>query len=421
MQERIKTQQRNKNYDTTMRKFQQREISDTNRAILNDYKDKLLVTAQPYRVAKIIGQIMRLFGYKVDTRLGYKETYVITPWNNIDFRSITTKDIDNIIAYIKNNNEWANNTKSDYRRCLKQFLGWHKLNSQNKYDESVYNYKIKIAYENKTADESDIITDEDIVKIIQNGTNNIRDRAILAVLHESGARAEELLNLKIKDVSDDFSKIIVDGKTGKRTIPIKVLSPTYLMGWMNIHPHKENPQAYLWVYDNKKDNTQPIKYSGLVLIIQRCWKKAVSKLGNESRQFSHKKHNLHWFRHSRLTINGMFMSDSMMRVFAGWTAGSDMTSIYVHAGYNQLEETIEKFHGIKKDTVIKTAHQCPRCSFVNPNHANFCSRCASPLTTLAHEQKKQHEDFAWKLSQAITENPKLLEKFNQFKATRQSL
>ncbi|MDP2767143.1 MAG: tyrosine-type recombinase/integrase [Candidatus Methanoperedens sp.] len=93
----------------------------------------------------------------------------------------------------------------------------------------------------------DMLSEEEIEKMI-NACEHPRDRALVASLYESGARISELGNLKIKHVKfDQYEAVLmVDGKTGMRRVKIIFSSP-YLATWLENHPFRQNPEAFVWV------------------------------------------------------------------------------------------------------------------------------------------------------------------------------
>ena len=64
-----------------------------------------------------------------------------------------------------------------------------------------------------------------------------RNRALVAVLYESGARLGEFMGLRIGSIEHTPYgwKIHVDGKTGRRPI-LLVNSGPYLAAWLSLHP-----------------------------------------------------------------------------------------------------------------------------------------------------------------------------------------
>ena len=97
---------------------------------------------------------------------------------------------------------------------------------------------------------SELLNEEDITAMI-NHTTSLRNRAIIMSLYESGCRIGEFLKMRIKDITFDKYGCLMDvtGKTGGRRIRI-VVSSAYLMEWVNKHPDKDNPEAFLWLKNN---------------------------------------------------------------------------------------------------------------------------------------------------------------------------
>jgi integrase/recombinase XerD len=81
--------------------------------------------------------------------------------------------------------------------------------------------------------------------MIENATN-LRDKAFISTLYESGCRIGELLPIKLRSVVfDEYGAVlIVDGKTGMRRIRL-ISSVPLLANWISNHPFKNNPDAFL--------------------------------------------------------------------------------------------------------------------------------------------------------------------------------
>jgi len=66
----------------------------------------------------------------------------------------------------------------------------------------------------------DLLTEEDIKKMI-NVADNIRNKAFISLLYESGCKIGEMLSIKIKDIIfDEFGFIISIGGMKQRQIRI---------------------------------------------------------------------------------------------------------------------------------------------------------------------------------------------------------
>ena len=80
-----------------------------------------------------------------------------------------------------------------------------------------------------------------------------RDKCYPAMAYDTSTRPHELLSLKIKDIkfkissdSIQYAEVMVDGKTGPRTLPL-IDSIPYLKEWILNHPHGNNPDSWLFV------------------------------------------------------------------------------------------------------------------------------------------------------------------------------
>ena len=101
----------------------------------------------------------------------------------------------------------------------------------------------------------------------------------------------ELLNLRLKNVQfeDGYARLIVEGKTGRRMVPLIFSSPI-LAEWINNHPLRYDPESPLWPKKTKID--EPMNYTLARKLLQNLGRKAKIK----------KRMNPHSFRHARATL-----------------------------------------------------------------------------------------------------------------------
>ena len=229
-----------------------------------------------------------------------------------------------------------------------------------------------------------LLTDED-VKAMVRAAQNPRDRALIHVLYESGARAGEVLGTKIDGIKvghvqfDQYGAVMmVEGKTGPRRIRL-IHSAPLLQEWLNQHPSPEDPDSPLWPSAKRGD---PLGENGLYALLRR----AASRAGIR------KKFNPHLFRHSSLTQKAKLFSESELKVIAGWTPGSREAARYIHLSGGDIERKLlahegllEEFAEIPEEDTMK-ARTCPRrCRgedrrpIVYPPTARFCTVCGTPL------------------------------------------
>src|SRR3989344_4753566 len=164
-------------------------------------------------------------------------------WLKKDFDTCNKEDIKSCIATLEMNSHYSPRTKYEYRATLKKFYKW--LRNNNLPDETSWiklNFK---KHNNKLP--SELLNEEDVKRMLD-ATLSLRDRAIIMTLYESGCRIGEFIKMQIKDLS--FEKpgciLMVQGKTGGRRIRV-ISSEPYIIEWLNKHPDKNNPRAFLWV------------------------------------------------------------------------------------------------------------------------------------------------------------------------------
>ena len=282
-------------------------------------------------------------------------------------------------SYRKENGEpLASSTLRHYITTARHFLKWSGL-SKEQIDKQI-DFKPRKADESITVE--DLYTSEELKKIID-AAMNTRNRAMIECLYDLGARANELLSMTVEDIQhtqDGGAKITISGKTGKRSPLVFGCVPS-LNAWLNVHP---TGKGAVWV--STKEPFEPIKYAGLYRIVNLCIKRA---------GLTGKKRILHLLRHSRLSeLYNSGLRGLALKVFAGWTKGSNMESVYVHLNTNDVDNEVRKASGRKvNETEIKTlltTQKCSSCGTENPQSSYVCTVCNLPLSeTLKRSQDNQ--------------------------------
>lgn len=380
-------------YERNLTKLEKSTMDTESKQIIHRWHNNLFAKGcSKLRIAKLTYQIIKVYDLL----------------ENKPLSTIVREDIELYASKIAQVDKWSDETRRDYRRCLKQFYLWYEdidpriekgdLTAIKLYRYLKKNFPLNQVY--KQINPADIISEGDLSILLEKGCFNSRDRAFIAVLHESGCRIGEMLNIRITDVVDNCTKIYVDGKTGKRTIPLKIISPAYLQKWLLDHPHKDS-NSFLWICQNQSKSGEPLNYHGAKKMIARAVTRAEIT----------KKHNVHWFRHSRASINAEFMTEQMMCLFFGWTIGSKQVRTYTHANSSQVESVLNRHYGLEEKTNLNQPIRCHKCQNMNIADSQFCSLCGTPLTTKAFETREKYETLASDLLQKIMKDDKLKEKF----------
>ncbi len=316
-----------------------------------------------------------------------------------DWKDVTKKDIEDLVFQIMEtySDERGQETWStfDLKKVLKIFFRWHKLGSRSFKDvgDPPETKQVKLKHVRDSLSREDLITDDDLKKILKACGENQRDRAFIDCHSEAGTRPTEILSLQIKHVKfDKYGALLhVDGKTGSRPIRI-IRSVPNLSRWLDVHPFKDNTDAPLWITLKKEKFGKLLSYRSATKIVQSRGKKAGIT----------KKINLKLFRHTEATEAAKFMTESQLRKRHGWSNNSRMPDRYVHIVNSDVDEALFEHYGIKKpkNTDTKAPQFCLVCKNANSYDATICSQCGKPLdleTAIIEEEKEKSENKMQKM------------------------
>ena len=245
--------------------------------------------------------------------------------------------------------------------------------------------------------------DEDRRKLLLGCQGNLRNIALIDCSFDAGPRAGEILNCKLKHITQDkFGyKIEVDGKTGQRPIRIIKAAPS-LAKWLGVHPNKNEKDAAAWPKQSGQDKGTPLTYAAA--------RQAIVRAANEAKkQFSDfdKRVCFTLLRHAEITTSSNFMTAAQMEDRHGWVIGSKQPRRYVHRSGIDVDKALFKQYGIKtgeEEPEPQTPKICSVCEMPNEFDADKCSKCDKPLSieaAIAAEEKENEQNQ--KLTDAVIE------------------
>jgi integrase/recombinase XerD len=263
---------------------------------------------------------------------------------------------------------------------------------------------------------TDLWTEQDDALFLKYCPNK-RDRCYHMVAHDSSCRPSEILGLKIKSIvfkttdEHQYAEILVSGKTGTRHIPLFSALP-YIKDWLDSHPQRGNPNAYLIPSMDRKHRRFGNKMKSTSLnIIYRKYKLEFfpvlledPKVAHEDKQkikdLLQKPWNPYIRRHSALTQKSTMLKEHVLRQHAGWSGRSQMHLKYLHYFGNESSESLLEAYGIvskdQQSVDVLRPKQCPNCNEPNKPDSKFCAKCRMVLTYDAYnetlEGQKQKED-----------------------------
>jgi len=318
---------------------------------------------------------------------------------NKPFTECRKEDIIGLIASLEQDDlsPW---TKRDYKVVLKRFYKW--LRDSDSPPEVSW-IKASARVRNNLVKEK-LLTPEEVNRLAETATN-IRDKALILVLFETGRRIGEILSLKIRDVEYDQygARLSIDGKTGP-DLSRAVASAPKLALWLDNHPLRHDPEAPVWIGFGRKKNIQQLTYGAARAMLKDCAKRA----GLDKRVF------FHLFRHSRATQASTILTQAQMNHMFGWKQGSDMPSVYVHLAGKDLDDALFILNDIERKPEPKEnqfkVNICPRCKAKNSPDAKFCNLCGAVIDTKAAMEIDETRAKVDRLLDKLTEDPEKLEK-----------
>lgn len=285
---------------------------------------------------------------------------------NKTFEQANEDDIKNLVHHYETGN-YTSWYKHDVKVILKQYYSWLNKGIYPKTVQWICTTMPKT--EQQLVNHGQLLTTEETERIIEQA-DHPRNKALLAVMAESGARPGEIGNLTIGRVSIDTQGVILNliGKTGARRLRL-VTSTPHLVTWLNNHPEKQNTYAPLWTDIRTKQHKQ-MTYAAMRKLVKESFKRANVN----------KKAYPYVFRHSRANQLAHHLTEFQMNAYFGWVQGSSMPATYIHISGKDLDEHILRINGLKPGEIHdykKNKNRiCPRCNEINGPTALYCGKCA---------------------------------------------
>ncbi|WP_436347039.1 tyrosine-type recombinase/integrase [Natronorubrum sp. FCH18a] len=364
------------------------EISDEDAELLIRFSDKMDLLKSKYtdhRHIKLLRHATRIaenVGGMADALEDREASEEIVRWINREYE-----------------NEYTNH---DYRTALRVFakrvtdqegipasVEWVPSGTSNSHDP--------------VPNPADMLEWEADVKSMIDAARNPRDKALIAVAFDSGARSGELQELTVGDVNDhEYGlQVMVDGKKGQRSITL-IPSVPYLNRWLSDHPAPDDPDAPLW---SKLSKPEEISYR----MFNNAFKDAGKRAGvtKPVTPTNFRKSNATWL--ARQGMPQAFIEDRQ-----GRTRGSKATAHYVARFGGESDSQYAQLHGLEveeEDDGPTGPVECPRCGRDTPRGEPVCMWCNQALDHGAVEDLRKDQDEQRRaLLRIAKRNPELLDK-----------
>ncbi|RJQ21360.1 hypothetical protein C4580_02355 [Candidatus Woesearchaeota archaeon] len=294
-----------------------------------------------------------------------------------NLKDCTRDDIDRMVAFV-NKQYKSPKSASDFKRDVK-FI-WKiilpDLDEKGRPDETVFPYVVRhlrqVIDKSRQKARTDRISWNDFEKLLIFFSKKPCVQAYLMVALESLGRPQELLWRRIKDVEhhDNCAKVhITDhGKEGTGILQC-IDSYPYLTSWLNVHPFKKDPEAFLFV-NERGEQYRPAALNKHLRIA--CKKLGISKITCYSI-----KRNGVTFRRLRGD------SDVEIQHAARWTSTKQLKTYDLSNQEDAFKLELVKRGLVKADAGMEhlqpSAKACVFCKFSNKFTDDICVQCQRPL------------------------------------------
>jgi integrase/recombinase XerD len=331
----------------------------------------------------------------------------------VQFSDASIAEIYTAVTSLKNGTSlkgkpFSQNTVHDYIRILKPFLRW--MNEEGYNDLNLTKIKRIQAppVDQETKSPEDILTAREIEQLLE-ASKDLRNRAIIGVLYESGCRIGELGRLRWKDVVFDEYGVkiyLTDKKTKKRRYSRLTFAAPYLAAWRVEYPG--SPTDDNLVFISQRGN--PLEYTAFLRVLQRTAKAAGIT----------KRIHPHLLRSSRIThMVSLNYQESVIKKSMWGNLKTDMFEVYVRLGEDDIDaEYLSKAGIVAKEDVVDEVRPrpCPNCHTVNAPTFDHCYKCGWALSPEAvartSDLKEQIEKLdAYQMLEAMRDQPDLFDSF----------
>jgi site-specific recombinase XerD len=221
---------------------------------------------------------------------------------------------------------------------------------------------------------------DDHIEPMLDAARHSRDKAMIAVSWDLGARSGEMRSLRVGDVADHKygKQITLDGKTGQRS-PTLITSVPHLNRWIADHPKGNDPSAPLWC---DLDGGNDVSYNMKAKMMKKPGRKA---------EIDHT--DITWRRMRKSSASFLAnqgINQAHLEDHHGWKRGSDVAAHYVAVFGDANDRAVAAAHGKdvqqdEPDAVAPVA--CPRCDRETPRARDTCMWCNQALSPQAVQQQ----------------------------------
>ena len=274
-----------------------------------------------------------------NTLLSYKNDIdqFVNYLNLLDFNNLNQKLINNYLTHLSSNySETSHCRKLSSLKIFFNFLCEKEYLEKNPFD--------LIQFPKRKKSIPKVFSEEQIIKVIDSSYNDkstkgIRLSLMLEIMYATGIRVSELVSIKIGDLADDFSYVVIINKgKNQRVIPLILKVQEILKYYLSeLEIDKNNDGIFLFPSNSKLGHITRNRFFQLL-------KKIVMESGIDEKDFSP-----HKIRHSFATH--LLDRGVDLRVIQESLGHKDIatTQIYTHVKTKKLRKILEEKHSLKKN------------------------------------------------------------------------
>lgn len=285
--------------------------------------------------------------------------------------------VDEFLFKQKHDRGLGEGTLRNYRKALRKFFRHHGR-------EWAEDIEIGSSPD-RTVDVDKLLSREEITRLIEAATNP-RDKAIIALLADTGLRIGAATSLRLRDVD-------LSGRAGTVTINEEAnvkddsgpkpltWSRGYIANWLDVHPRPDEDEAPLF---HKTEQVSDDEDGALAY--QYCARRL--KWIADDADIDRERVRAHNFRKSAISRwirEGL--SEQAIKHRAGWAKDSSQFDVYSGVTAEEMNEDILDHYGLAKsgDASSPELEACPSCRTPLTDGARFCPGCGDALSATASE------------------------------------
>lgn len=285
--------------------------------------------------------------------------------------------VDELLFSLKHEHDLSDGTVRNYRKSLRKFF---KERGEPWAEDIVIG-----AAPSQEVDPNELLTSDELDALLE-AAGNPRDKALIALLADTGLRISAIASLRLRDLDHSGQTTLVTinddahVKGASGTVPL-TWSDGYLSSWLQVHPRRDQPDAAVihkhgGYIDDNDDGAMTYQY------LSRRIKDVADDAGVDRDRV-----NTHNFR--KTAISNWIregLSEQAIKHRATWDVDTDMIRTYSGVRDEELNDQILDHYDIEpSETATPTIETCPRCGTAIRDTDRFCGGCSAPLSAVAAE------------------------------------